>query len=306
VAVTASSVNELRLRLAPFIHRTPLIAAPGGGYLKLESLQPTGSFKVRGFFAAALAMEQEQLQRGLLTVSAGNAALACAHVARTLGVACRVVMFETAPTLKVDGVRALNAEIVFKTREDLYAWVRDRGWEAEREMFIHPFADDMVIAGHATLAAEILDDKPDVEHVLVPVGGGGLICGLAAGFAELGAPVSVIGVQSDGYPLWPRAFETGGAVALSPNTIADGTTAPFDATMFRRLRDAVAEWVVVLETDLRAAVVRLVTEAKVVAEGAGALSFAAMAMRAADERTVAVISGGNLDTARLSALLNEP
>jgi threonine dehydratase len=110
------------------VRRTPLL--PGAGaWLKLDCLQPTGSFKVRGFFAAALQLPPDQLGRGLMTVSAGNAALACAYVARELGVACRVVMFETAPPPKMDGVRALGAELVLKSREDLFAWMAEKGWE---------------------------------------------------------------------------------------------------------------------------------------------------------------------------------
>ena len=304
MAATSLDVRALRERLAPYIRHTPLLPASAGGWLKLESLQPTGSFKVRGFFAAALALEPQVLRRGLLTVSAGNAALACAHVARTLGVTCRVVMFDTAPQLKVDGVRALGAGITFKPREALYEWIGERGWESEREVFIHPFADDMVIAGHATLAAELSDEFPDVQRVLVPVGGGGLVCGIAAGFAALGHEVAIVGVQSDGYPLWPRAFAAGGPVHLVPDTIADGTTAPFDAAMFERLRGAVDEWITVPEHDLRKTVARLATQSKVVVEGAGGLAVAAMSRDAADA-TVAVVSGGNIDASRLAALLEQ-
>jgi threonine dehydratase len=216
VALDAEQLHAISRRIAAHIRRTPLIAAPAGGYVKLESLQPTGSFKVRGFFAAALTLDPDQLARGLMTVSAGNAAQACAYVARELGVSCRVVMYDTAPKLKADGVRALGGEIVPMPRHDLYEWMRTRGWESERETFIHPFADDTVMAGHATIVPEILDDFAQVERVLVPVGGGGLICGIAAGFAALAPHVRVVGVQSDGYPLWARALEAGGPSRSRP------------------------------------------------------------------------------------------
>ena len=300
---SATDVHELRERIAPHIRRTPLIPAPGGGFVKLESLQPAGSFKVRGFFAAALSLTAEQRSRGLLTVSAGNAALACAYVAHDLGVPCRVVMHDTAPQLKVDGVRALGAGIIPMPRAQVNEWIGTRGWEGEPEVFIHPFGDDRVIAGHGTLAAELIEDLPGVERVLVPVGGGGLICGVAAAFAALGRSVTIVGVQSDGYPLWSRAFDAGGAVALTPETIADGTTAPFDAAMFDLLRARVDEWILVPEAELRTAVVRALTDLKVVAEGAGALAYAAMAAGQPSPRTVAVLSGGNIDTTRLSQLL---
>lgn len=301
--IDAVRVRAAARSLAPHIRHTPLIASTNGGFVKLESLQPTGSFKVRGFFAAALAIEPERRARGLLTVSAGNAALACAYVARELHVACRVLMFDSAPALKVRGVRALGAEAVLMPRERLLEWIASRSWEREREVFIHPFADDDVITGHATIAPEILEDCPAVERVLVPVGGGGLICGIAGALATLRPGVRVVGVQSDGYPLWPRAFAEGGPVSLTPSTIADGTTAPFDPVMFRRLEHCVEEWIVVSEADLRTAVSRLATELKVVAEGAGALAFAAMTGGQADANTVAILSGSNIDGPRLAELL---
>ena len=134
--------------------------------------------------------------------------------------------------------------------------------------------------------------------MLVPVGGGGLITGIAWGSAALKPGVRVVGVQSDGYPSWPRAFAAGGAVSLTPSTIAEGTTAPFDPLMYERLRQSIAEWIVVPEPELRRAVSRLAREAKVVAEGAGALAFAAMVAEAPRERTVAILSGGDIDASR--------
>jgi threonine dehydratase len=304
--VDAARVHEIARMLAPHIRHTPLIPTPGGGFLKLESLQPTGSFKVRGFFAAAHVVDRERVARGLLTVSAGNAALACAYVARALQVPCRVVMFDTAPALKVNGVRARGAETVLMPRDRLFEWMTTRAWERDPEVFIHPFADTAVITGHASIVPEILADLPDVERVLVPVGGGGLICGIALGFAALKPDVQVVGVQSDGYPLWSQAFALNGPPALTANTIADGTSAPFDPVMFERLRSLVGDWAVVPETTLRRTVARMATELKVVAEGAGALGYAAMLDGRSTPRTVAIVSGGNLDGSRLGELLTEP
>jgi threonine dehydratase len=303
--VDASRVNETARLVAPHIRHTPLVPTPGGGLLKLESLQPTGSFKVRGFFAAAHAIERERVARGLLTVSAGNAALACAYVAQALHVPCRVVMFDTAPALKVNGVRDLGADAVLMPREELLDWIARRAWEQDPEVFIHPFADEAVIVGHSSIVPELLADLPDVEEVFVPVGGGGLICGIALGFAALKPDVRIVGVQSDGYPLWPQAFTVDGPPGLTPDTIADGTAAPFDAVMFERLRSLVGEWVVVPETTLRKTVARLATEVKVVAEGAGALAYAAMADGRSTPQSVAILSGGNLDALRLATLLTE-
>ena len=305
MTVDSARVQEIAGLLAPHIRHTPLIPTPAGGLLKLESLQPTGSFKVRGFFAAAHRMARERVARGLLTVSAGNAALACAYVARELRVPCRVVMFDTAPGLKVDGVRELGANVVLMPRDRLLEWIATRAWERDPEVFIHPFADDAVIEGHSSIVPEILADLPDVERVLVPVGGGGLICGIALGFAALKPDVHVVGVQSGGYPLWQQAFAVNGPPSLTPDTIADGTAAPFDAVMFERLRSLVGEWVVVPEATVRRTVARLATEVKVVAEGAGALAYAAMVDGRSTPRTVAILSGGNIDPSRLAELLTE-
>ncbi len=301
----AARVHEVARLLAPHIRHTPLIPTPAGGFLKLESLQPTGSFKVRGFFAAAHAIAPERVARGLLTVSAGNAALACAYVARELRVPCRVMMFDTAPALKVDGVRNLGARAVLMPRDRLLEWIASREWERDPEVFIHPFADDAVIEGHSSIVPEILADLPDVERVLVPVGGGGLISGIAMAFAALKPDVEVVGVQSDGYPLWQQAFALNGPPSLTPATIADGTAAPFDPVMFERLRSLLGEWVVVPEATVRSTVVRLAIEVKVVAEGAGALAYAAMAAGRPSPRSVAILSAGNIDASLLATLLIE-
>src|SRR5205807_6700049 len=139
---------------------------------------------------------------GLLTVSAGNAALACAYAARTLRVPCRVVMFDTAPPPKIEGVRRLGGVPVLKTRPDLLAWMAGRGWESEPEAFIHPFADPVVQAGHGGIGLEIAEDLPDVGRVVVAVGGGGLVTGVASAVKQCRGPAEaeVVGVQSDGYP----------------------------------------------------------------------------------------------------------
>jgi threonine dehydratase len=239
-----------------------------------------------------------------MTVSAGNAALACAYVARELGVACRVVMFETAPPPKMDGVRALGAELVLKSREDLFAWMGEKGWEREPETFIHPFAEETVMAGHGGLGLELMEDLPDLDRVLVPVGGGGLMYGVASAVKGIRPEVEVIGVQSEGYPLWPRVLQARGPVALTPQTIADGTAAPFDPRQLERLGEVVDRWLLVPEVGLRAAIRELAAETKVVAEGAGALASAALSQLEPGPTTAAVVSGGNIDSRLLAEILN--
>ncbi|HEY1456277.1 MAG TPA: pyridoxal-phosphate dependent enzyme [Candidatus Dormibacteraeota bacterium] len=286
----------------PYVLRTPLMPVEGA-LLKLECLQPTGSFKVRGFFAAALALSPEQRERGLITVSAGNAAQACAYVAHRLGVGCRVVMYDTAPPPKVEGVKRWGATPIPMPREEMLRWMADEGWTDEPESFIHPFAEPEVMAGHGGLGLELLEDVPGLARVLVPVGGGGLVTGVASALKALRPEVEVIGVQSDGYPLWTRCLEAGGPVPLKPETIADGTTAPFDARMFELLKASVDRWLTVPEPRLSSAIPELAVAAKVVAEGAGALAFAALEQLEPGPPTVAVISGGNIDPKLLASLL---
>jgi threonine dehydratase len=290
-------------RARPYVLRTPLVPVEGA-QLKLECLQPTGSFKVRGFFAAALALSPEHLRKGLITVSAGNAAQACAYVAYRLGVPCRVVMYDTAPPPKVDGVKRWGGTPIPMPREEMLQWMARQGWTGEPESFIHPFADEEVMAGHGGLGLELVEDVPDLERVLVPVGGGGLVSGVASVLKALRRKVEVIGVQSDGYPLWTRCLEAGGPVPIKPDTIADGTTAPFDPRMFELLKECVDRWLTVPEPRLKAAVPQVASSAKVVAEGAGALAYAALEQLAPGPKTVAVVSGGNIDPKLLSDLLS--
>ena len=285
------------------MRRTPLVPVDGA-YLKLECLQPTGSFKVRGFFAAALALPADQLSRGLITVSAGNAAQACAYVAHTLSVPCRVVMFETAPATKIDGVRRWGGTPVLLPRDRVLDWLASEAWRSEPETFIHPFADPAVMAGHGGLGLELLEDVPNLVRVIVPVGGGGLIGGVASALKGLRKGIEVVGVQSDGYASWSRWMEEGGPVPMTPATIADGTTAPFDARMLELMTECVDRWITVPEPRLRAAIPELAAAGKVVAEGAGALAYAALEQLEPGPVTVAVVSGGNIDTKLLASLLS--
>ena len=283
--------------------RTPLIPVEGA-LLKAESLQPTGCFKVRGFFAAALALPADRLQRGLITVSAGNAAQACAYVAHELGVSCRVVMYDTAPPPKLEGVKRWGATPILMPREKLLEWMAAEGWNSEPETFIHPFAEDEVVAGHGGLGLELLQDVPGLRRVVVPVGGGGLVAGVASALKGSNREIEVIGVQSDGYPSWPRSFEAGAPVTIKAETIADGTTAPTTQKMFELLRECVDRWLVVPEPRLKAAIPQLAASAKLVAEGAGALAYAALEQLTPGPPTVAVVSGGNIDPKLLATLLS--
>ncbi|MEP6753116.1 MAG: pyridoxal-phosphate dependent enzyme [Candidatus Dormiibacterota bacterium] len=300
--VSLDRIRAAAARARPHVLRTPMVPVEGA-VLKLECLQPTGSFKVRGFFAAALNLPPDRLRRGLITVSAGNAAQACAYVAKNLGVRCRVVMYDTAPVTKIDGVKRWGAVPILMPRDKMLDWLATEGWRSESESFIHPFADKEVMAGHGGLGLELLEDLPDVARVVVPVGGGGLICGIASALKEARPDIEVIGVQSDGYPLWTRCLEAGGPVTMKPDTIADGTTAPFNQDMFELLKECVDRWLTVPEPRLRTAIPELASAAKVVAEGAGALAYAALEQLEPGPVTAAVVSGGNIDPKLLASLL---
>jgi threonine dehydratase len=303
--LTVDRIKAAATRAAPYVAQTPAVDLGAGCRLKLECLQPTGSYKVRGFFSTALALPPEKLSRGLITVSAGNAAQACAYVAHTLGVSCRVVMFDTAPPPKLEGVRRWGASPVLLSRTDLLAWMADEGWQDDPETFIHPFRDEDLMAGYGGIGLELLEQVDGLERVFVPVGGGGLVSGIASALKSARPGIEVVGVQSEGYALWPRALEAGGPVSLTPETIADGTTAPFDPTSFVRVQELVDRWVLISEADLRSAVRELLARAKIVAEGAGALAFAAMQRESAGPVSVAIVSGGNIDLRLLSEILIE-
>jgi threonine dehydratase len=212
-------------------------------------------------------------------------------------------MVESAPAPKVEAVKRWGAEPRFLPREQLFAWMADRGWESEPQAFIHPHTDEELAAGHGGIGLELVADLPDLGRVLVPVGGGGLVTGVAAAVKGLRPDIEVVGVMSDGYPLWPRALEVGGDPHLRPETIADGTAAPFNPIMFDRLRECVDRWLVVPEPRLRAAIPELAAAGKVVVEGAGALAYAALEQLPEDRPTVALVTGGNVDPGLLADLL---
>jgi threonine dehydratase len=302
--IDLTRIEAAAARARPHVLPSPLLPIGDDRYLKLECLQPTASFKVRGFFAEALKLDREQLQRGLLTVSAGNAAQACAYVAHRLGVPCRALMFDTAPATKVAGVKRWGGVPFFLPRERLLDWMGRDGWREEPETFIHPFAGDELIAGHGGIGLEIVAARPDVARVIVPVGGGGLITGVGSAVKQLRPDVEVVGVQSSGYPMWPRSFAAGQHVASTPETIADGTTGPWSDRMFGLLSGVVDRWLEVPEERLRRAVAELAADRKLVAEGAGALPYAALdQLDDARGPTVAVISGGNVDPKLLAELV---
>ena len=276
---------------------------------KCESFQKTGSFKPRGALNKVLTLTGEARARGIVTVSAGNHAQAVAWASRSMGAPCVVVMPSSAPRSKLDAVRGYGAEVVL---HDDRATLFDRLREVERERgltFIHPFDDPVVLAGAGTLGLEILEDLPEVEVVVVPIGGGGLMGGVTVAVKELRPRMRVYGVELEAGPGMGPALAAGKPVpAPRPSgTLADGMTPPFVGELPLAIaRDRLDGLVTVSEQEIAGAMRWLMTRAKLVVEGAGAAATAALLAgrvpQVARASVVSIVSGGNVDPERLEAL----
>ena len=300
-------------RLAGKVHRTPVLSATALGdragvrlHLKCENFQKTGSFKPRGALNKVLSLPPEERARGLVTVSAGNHAQALAWAARIAGAACTVVMPSGAPQSKIDATRGYGAEIVLHddraTLFDRLAEVRDSRGLA----FVPPFDDADIIAGAATVGLEILEDLPDVDVVVVPVGGGGVLAGIASAVKQVRPAVRVVGVELAEGPGLAPALAAGKPVTVTRpwGTLADGMTPPFvGALPLEIAKEAVDDVVGVSEAAIIDAMKLLMTRSKLYVEGAGAAATAALLAGVvhlpAEARVAALVSGGNVDLSRI-------
>jgi threonine dehydratase len=306
--VTAQDVREAAAGLVGVAVRTPVRwVEPLHAYLKLENLQPTGAFKIRGAYTAIRRLPHAARREGVITYSSGNHGQAVAYAAQLVGVRAVVVMPETAPAVKVAGVKKWGAEVVFAGRTS-----EDRQREAERLAqrdglaIVPPFDHPDIVAGQATVGLEIAEQLPDVEAVVVPVGGGGLISGVVVGLAAGGSRASVWGVEPAGAPKLTRSLEAGRPVRLDRTaSLADGLItltvgdAPFAHLVSQRERLA---GVVLVEDDrLREAVHFLWRQCHLAVEPSGAATTAAVrcGVLTAAPRTVLVVSGGNVDPSLL-------
>lgn len=314
--IPLDAIRTAAARIAGRAHRTPLLScAQLGGragvarlLLKCESFQKTGSFKARGALNKVLALSDAERARGLVTVSAGNHAAAVAWAARTAGACAVVVMPDDAPRSKVDAVRGYGAEIVFHadrpTLFDRLHQVRD-----ERGLtFVHPFDDPVVLAGAGTAGLEIAEDLPEVDLVVVPVGGGGLLSGVASAIKAVRPRARVVAVELEAGPGLGPALAAGKPVpAPRPPTIADGMTPPFVGALAVEIaREAVDAIVTVTEDEILNGMRLLATRAKLYVEGSGAAATGALlAGKIPDARganAVALVSGGNVDLATFGAI----
>lgn len=288
--------------IIPFDRRTPNL------FIKAESLQKTGSFKIRGAFNKLSSLTAEEASKGVIACSAGNHAQGVAFSAMRLGMHAVICMPDYAPVMKVEGTRGFGAEVVLVPGN-----YDDSAREAERlanekgYTFAHPFNDPFVIAGQGTIGLEILSQMPDVEQVVVPVGGGGLISGVAVAIKNLKPEVKVIGVQTLNVPSMYVSFGLNEVETLKDRqTIADGihVLTPGDLT-FEIVEKYVDDIVTVRESEIETAMVTLLERSKLVSEGAGATSVAAFMFDRINTRlrTVAVVSGGNVDISALGSVI---
>src|SRR5512133_3855478 len=292
-----------RIYLSPCARSETLSRLTGTvAYLKLENLQMTGAYKERGALNKLLVMPAADRERGLIAASAGNHAQAVAYHAGRLGVSATIVMPEATPIMKVANTRAHGARIVLHgaSYDEAYAEAR-RLEQVERLTFVHPFDDPQIIAGQGTVGLEIVEQVPEVDAIVVPIGGGGLVSGVAAAAKGLRPATRIVGVEAELLPCMFAALEAGGPVTLEPaNTIADGIAVKRAGDLtFEHVRALVDEIVTVSEEEIASAILYLLEREKTVAEGAGAVSVAALMHRklrgVEGKSVVAIVSGGNID-----------
>jgi threonine dehydratase len=308
--VSLAAIEDARRQIVGSALRTPLVRlnsldAPAEIYLKLENLQPIGSFKIRGATNALAHIPNDQLRRGVLTASAGNMAQGVACRAKELGIPCTVVAPETAPEIKLQAIERLGGRVIKVSFERWWQTFQERAFPGVDATFVHAFDDPHVMAGNGTIGLEILEALPDVEAVVIPWGGGGLFCGIAAALratrpscrlyaAEVATAAPLAAALADGVVNYQPSFVDG---------IGSKTVFPQMLERARRLIDGA------LVVDLRevAAAMRLLAERNhVIAEGAGACPVAcALAGRAGGGKIVCVVSGGNITVQNLAKVLSE-
>jgi threonine dehydratase len=312
--VSLADIRAAATAVAPTVLRTPLLPSSWDDrlWLKPENLQPVGSFKLRGAANAVAHLDPAERARGVVTHSSGNHGQALAYAARAAGVGCTVVVPEGAPTVKVDQIRAFGAEVVL-VPPPRRAVEADRIAAETGARLVPPFDDRRIIAGQGTIGLEIVEDLPDVDLVLVPVGGGGLSSGVATAVKALRPDTTVIGVE----PLLAaeaRESLAAGEVVVwgterTYRTCADGLRLPLSPLTFAHLRAHLDDIVTVTEEEIRAAMTTLVRNARLVVEPSGAVATAARLFHAdalPAGRTVAVLSGGNVDPGVLASAVLPP
>jgi threonine dehydratase len=309
--IPLEEIRRARETIAGAAIRTPLVRlyvadAPCEVWLKLENLQPIGSFKIRGATNAIRQARPDELATGVVTASAGNMAQGVAWAAREAGVTSTIVVPEHAPQTKLDAIERLGGNVLKVPHERWWQTMEEHRHEGVEGLFVHPVEDEKVMAGNGTIGLEVVEDLPDVDAVTIPYGGGGLTAGIASAVKTLRPEAKVFTVEPESGAPFAASFAAGSPqpVEYTPSFI-DGAGAPLVLPKMWGIDSQLVDGALVAAVDETAAAVRLLAErVRVIAEGAGALATAAaLAGRAGGGKVVCIVSGGNIDASRLATIL---
>jgi threonine dehydratase len=312
--IELAEIQAARERIADVAVRTPLVRlrlddAPAEIYLKLENLQPINSFKIRGAANAIRSAPAAERERGLLTASAGNMAQGVAWVARELGLPATIAVPEHAPQTKLDAIERLGGKVLRVPFDDWWQAMVTSRIEGVQGLFVHPVADEAVMAGNGTIGLEILEDLPDPDAIVIPVGGGGLTVGIASAIKALAPETKIYTAEPATGAALHAALQAGEPVDVDYEASfvdGSGSRRVLDA-MWPRLQEVVDDAIVVPIADAADAVRTLAERVRIIAEGAGALATAAaLAGSAGSGKVVCIISGGNINLATLAEILSAP
>ena len=315
IGVSCDDISLAQKTLEPILHKTGLIESQffsreygNRVFLKPENFQVTGSFKIRGAYYKISKLSEEEKSRGVIAASAGNHAQGVGYAAQMLGVKATIVMPETTPIIKVEATKKFGVQVVL--HGDTYDDACRKARELEEEngyVFVHPFDDIDVMLGQGTVALEVLKELDNVDKILVPIGGGGLISGIAMAAKMLKPGIKIIGVEPEGACCIARSLDENKVTELKKvDTMADGVAVkkPGDLT-FEVIKEFMDEVVTVSDSDILEAILLLMERHKMITEGAGALSVAGLKKLASeDKNVVCVISGGNIDISTILAIIN--
>jgi len=310
--ISLDDVEQARARIAGTVLRTPLVRLDLGEdgpdiRLKLENLQPTNAYKIRGATNAVANLSEEQRARGVWTISAGNAGQGVAYAARKFGIPATVVAIETAPQTKLDRMRALGATIVPVSYDDAWKAAESHTFSGLEGTFIHPFDNHDFIAGHATMGLEILEDAPDVRTVIAAIGGGGLITGVGSAIKARRPDVPVLGAEPETAAPYALSLREGGPRKFTEwqASFVDGAGGKsVTERMWQRMRPLTDGSITVTLDQTREAMRLIAEKTRTIAEGAGALALAAaLTGEAGEGPIVCVVSGGNIDLGKFAELV---
>src|SRR5881396_184973 len=313
-SIELAEIRAARRRIANTIVRTPLIRFQLGPefpeiWLKLENLQPINAYKLRGAANAVALLSAEERERGVWTISAGNAGQGVAYAAQQADVPCAVVVIETAPKSKLERMKALGAKLIPVPYDVAWKALEERSYPGADGTFIHPFDDDNFIAGHATMGLEILEDAPDTAAVIASIGGGGLITGVGSAIKALKPETKVFGVEPETAAPAALSFEKGSPQAFTnwKASFVDGAGGQsMFPRMWERMKPVVDGYIVVSLDETKKAMRLLAEKARIIAEGAGALPVAAaLTGKAGKGPVVAIVSGGNIDLNKFCELVSQ-